>query len=1328
MTVEEEPGKNGIKLTKFSTNNRVSDSPPPSYTDLQVEIQDGKDKKKDEKKSDETIQKIGYTGLYRYANAMDKLYLLLGSIGAVVHGVSMPVLFIIFGDITDVFVDSAKYEACNYNFNLCKAMNMTPQSWTQQDFDDDVAASADNFEQQVTIQCIWFAGLAVVAWVFGWMQVTFWVLQASRQRKVIRSEFFKSILRQNIGFYDINQTGELTTRLADDTEKIYQGMNDKVSQVIMNVSRTIAGLVIAFVYSWKLALVILACTPLLGASTVVMFKITAAFTEKELNAYAKAGNIAEEVISSMRTVAAFGGQFKEIERYSKNLNAARAVGIRKSALFGLALGSLYIIMFGMYGLAFWYGSTLVFSGELDVGDLLTSFFSALIGAFALGIAGSNVEYFGSAQAAAFKVFQIIDRQPEIDSMSNEGHKPDKFEGRIEFKNVNFYYPSRQDLQILKNVSITAEVGKTTALCGQSGCGKSTCIQLVQRFYDPKSGVIEIDGMDIRTLNVGWLRTQIGVVAQEPVLFSTTIAENIRYGREDVTMDEIIAASKQANAYNFIMKLPDKFETVVGEGGGQMSGGQKQRIAIARAIVRNPKILLLDEATSALDTESESIVQRALENASQGRTTIVIAHRLSTIRNSDKIIGFHEGEALESGSHEELLKLDKGVYQNLCNMQSSGPIEDDEEGEDDVITDLPDIETATDHKKSVKARRRTVSEQSTKSVKSQSAAEEDKKKKEEEEDEEEKKELQQEFSFSRVMAMNKPELGYIILGCIAAGVNGGAQPVFAIIFADVLNVFSGTDREKQEADIILYSLLFVAIGAALFVANIVQAWMFGISGENLTMRLREKGFRSMLRQEMGYFDDHKNSTGALCTRLATDASSVKGATGMRAGTIVQALLGMGVALGIAFAYGWELTLFTFAFVPFMVIAGALEAQQMVGEQGKEKDAFEVSGSIATETTLNIRTVASLTKEKYFYEKYNEAVEQPYIMSIKKGIRFGFFFGFSQSIAFFAYAGVFRFGAWLVTINRMTFDNVFKCLMAVIFGAFSVGQASSFVPDYATAQIAASRLFRLFDRTPPIDSYDESGEKPENMDGHFTFSNIVFNYPTRPDVLVLKGLNAEVKPGQTVALVGQSGCGKSTCIQLLERFYDPNEGTVTLDNNMNTKSVNINFLRGKMGIVSQEPVLFDCSIAENIRYGDLANKHSMEEVITAAKNANIHNFIDGLPDKYETNVGSKGAQLSGGQKQRVAIARALLRNPKVLLLDEATSALDTESEKIVQEALDNASKDRTCIIIAHRLSTIKNADVILVLENGVVVESGNHEQLIAQKGSYFSLVNAQLNSKH
>ncbi|MED6233000.1 Multidrug resistance protein 1 [Ataeniobius toweri] len=289
--------------------------------------------------------------------------------------------------------------------------------------------------------------------------------------------------------------------------------------------------------------------------------------------------------------------------------------------------------------------------------------------------------------------------------------------------------------------------------------------------------------------------------------------------------------------------------------------------------------------------------------------------------------------------------------------------------------------------------------------------------------------------------------------------------------------------------------------------------------------------------------------------------------------------------------------------------------------------------------------------------------------------------------------------------------------------AVGEANSFAPNYAKAKISASHLIMLLNKEPEIDNLSEEGESPDIFDGNVSFEHVKFNYPSRPDVPILRGLNLRVKKGETLALVGSSGCGKSTTIQLLERFYDPREGRVVMDS-IDVKQLNIHWLRSQIGIVSQEPVLFDCTLAENIAYGDNSRSVTLEEIEAAAKAANIHNFIDELPQKYNTQAGDKGTQLSGGQKQRIAIARAILRNPKVLLLDEATSALDTESEKVVQDALDQASKGRTCIIVAHRLSTIRNAERIAVFQGGVVVEQGTHQQLLAKKGVYHMLVTTQL----
>eukprot|EP00079_Xenopus_tropicalis_P036315 XP_017950086.1 PREDICTED: ATP-binding cassette sub-family B member 5 isoform X11 [Xenopus tropicalis] len=306
--------------------------------------------------------------------------------------------------------------------------------------------------------------------------------------------------------------------------------------------------------------------------------------------------------------------------------------------------------------------------------------------------------------------------------------------------------------------------------------------------------------------------------------------------------------------------------------------------------------------------------------------------------------------------------------------------------------------------------------------------------------------------------------------------------------------------------------------------------------------------------------------------------------------------------------------------------------------------------------------------------------------------------------------------------MNVEEVFLVFSVITFGAMTLGNTLSFAPDYAKAMSAARYLFALFEREPTIDSFSQQGQKPEYFSGSLEFRNVSFNYPTRSDVAVLRDLCIKVESGQTVAFVGSSGCGKSTSVQLLQRFYDPQEGEMLLDD-VDAKCFNVQWLRSQMGIVSQEPVLFDCSIAENIAYGDNSRTVSMDEIQSAAKAANIHSFIQGLPLKYETLVGAKGTQLSGGQKQRIAIARALIRAPKILLLDEATSALDNESEKVVQQALDQARKGRTCILIAHRLTTVQNADIIVVMNKGKIIEHGSHQELLGKHGAYYDLVNAQ-----
>ncbi|KAJ3256598.1 ATP-binding cassette, sub-B (MDR TAP), member 4 [Boothiomyces macroporosus] len=917
-------------------------------------------------------------------------------------------------------------------------------------------------------------------------------------------------------------------------------------------------------------------------------------------------------------------------------------------------------MFNIYALTFWYGNTLV-PDPMHTGDVLNVFFAIIIGSFSLGNATPHITAIASALGAANGIFETIDRVSPIDALSPKGEKLESAKQDIEFKDIDFHYPSRKDVPILKKFNLKVKTGQTVALVGLSGSGKSTIVKLLERFYDPVSGSVLLGSTDIRNLNISWLRSNIGMVTQEPVLFDTTIKENIILGLDaehanapDLS-DRIENACRQANCWDFIQKLPDKLDTKVGEAGGMLSGGQKQRIAIARAIIKNPSIILLDEATSALDTESERVVQAALETAAANRTTIIIAHRLSTVKNANLIVVMDAGEIIEQGTHAELLEK-KGNYYNLVQAQE---LKTEDPQSPKITASSPAAEAEAIKKADLQTPDKGVVVLSL------------------DKDNEKAKKPEGKLNYGRLMAYNKPEYGLMALGIFGALCNGGIQPVFAIIFSKVLTIL-GTSLTNT------YSLIFVGLACGAFITNFLQLGLLKYCGEKMTRRVRYQVFVALLKQEIGFFDMEENAAGALTSKLSEEANLVMGLTGPFFGAVLQSIAGVAVGLIIAFISCWQLSLVILGMVPLIAAAGYMQLQALVGFGSKTKAAYEAASQKASEAIQTIRTVAVLNKEEVFYKRYLDSIVLPHQITIKGAFLTSGGFAFSQSILHFAWAVSFYYGSRLV-----------------VWGLYTTGD--NHTPDAAKAKLAAFSIFAVLDRKSLIDPTSEGGEKKEKVQGNVSVKNARFTYPARPDVEVLKGLSLDAFVGKTVALVGQSGCGKSTVMGLLERWYDPSSGTITFDN-------------------IEEPVLFNVSIRDNIAYGATGSVDELA-IQEAAKLANIHEFIIGLPDKYDTLVGEKGGQISGGQKQRIAIARALIRDPRLLLLDEATSALDSESEKVVQEALDNAAKGRTTIVIAHRLSTIQNADLILVVGGGAVIESGTHFELLEQKGSYYQLVNQQ-----
>ena len=766
------------------------------------------------------------------------------------------------------------------------------------------------------------------------------------------------MLRQDVAWYDTNTSTDFASRLTEDLNKLQEGIGEKLGMLFFFTGTFILSIIVAFVYGWDLTLVILSMMPLMVIFGGMAAKVQTSFAEKEMEAYGQAGSIAEEVLSAVRTVVAFGGQSKEIERYDQKLEGAKTKGIFRGMLTGLSGGLTFGIMYAVYGLGFWYGIKCVMDDRdsqecLDCnnifdtsisnstkpqedffkcytdcqsytpGALLTVFFSVLIGGFQIGMSAPYAEALTTSRSAAGKIYRIIARVPEIDSSSNQGEQPKHLIGDIKFNKVFFNYPSRKDVKILQGFSLDVPRGKTVALVGSSGCGKSTCIQLVQRFYDPESGSVELDGVNIKDLNIGWLRDHIGVVGQEPVLFDLTIKENIKLGNFNATDKDIEKACKEANAYNFIEKLPKGLETLVGEAGTQMSGGQKQRIAIARALVRDPQILLLDEATSALDTESEKVVQVALDKARTGRTTLVVAHRLSTIRTADIIVAIDAGQVKEMGTHEELMEK-KGLYHSLVMRQTAGTTsaqgeltKEKEENEEKEKIDT--IELKENRSPSTKGRHETLVKQELPKI-----------------------------QVARLFKRNSPEWLYILVGVLASCGMGAVMPVFSILFGEVLGVLAYEDTQKARDESIKFSLMFCGLAVYSLVIMLFQGWMFAISGENLTKRLRTDAFEAMLSQEMGWYDLAENNTGSLCARLSGDAAKVQGATGARVGSILQGIAGIVLAIILGIYYNWKLGLVCSIFFPLMIGATMAEMMIIQGVDTVEVAAFEKSAKV----TLNV----------------------------------------------------------------------------------------------------------------------------------------------------------------------------------------------------------------------------------------------------------------------------------------------------------------------------------------------------------------------------------------
>ena len=1099
-------------------------------------------------------------------------------------------------------------------------------------------------------------------------------------QKQLRRRLYDKIVNLGPGYSGRQRSGELVLTLVDGVEQLETYFGEYLPQLLISALTPL--MIFAFVAFLDLpvAIILLVAALVSLVAPSAWHKFDTKRSIERQQAYAAFASDFLDGIQGLATLKSFGQSGSRIE-----LLKERAFELFRSTMWVLATNSLSrgitdisIAVGAAAGLG--YGAYRVIDGEMELTTLLI-------------ILMMGVEIFRPMRdlrtvlhqgmvglSAAQGVYKILDAEPVVLDEHSENDTA-RLEPTIHFESVSFSYP--EHTQIVHDcLNFKISKGERVGIVGSSGCGKSSIVKLLLRFHDPVQGSISIGGKDLRNISFDQLRSEISVVNQDTFLFHGTIEENIRMGRPEASKIEVTHAANNANIHEFVKTLPEGYQTIIGEKGIKLSGGQRQRVAIARALLRDTPILILDEALSAVDAENEYVIQQALDRLMKDRTTIVLAHRLSSVIKCDRILVIDHGKIVESGPHATLMKK-AGMYSALMNEQVR-----EAESKELVSGEVEPM--------FVKAEPEEQLEESMLNLPTEGIIKAEG--------------LNWKQLIVELMRHIMPWKGRLVLtfcfGVLRVLAFIGVGVFSALI---VLALKNGTDFT-----FLLTGLMVVAPLSGIL--HWLESWVAHDMAFRLLADMRINVFRKLDQLAPAYLV--RRRTGDLMGIATQDVELVEYFFAHTVAPVfVSILIPVAVVTFLTTVNLWmALALLPFLFAvclsPFLMRAKV----DQLGSKSRE-----ASGELSAHA---IDTIQGLAEIVAFQQEEQRGKAFDSLTNRHIGIRLPFFRELTlqrtilEVITGWGGLAVVCTGALLTTYG--SFDAGILPLLTIL-------AMSAFLPVSEIAQIgrqladtlgATRRVYAL--ENEPVIITDGDGEALSDFSAGFSFRNVSFSYTGR-SMSVLQNLNFDIPVGKTLALVGPSGAGKTSLAQLLMRFWDPEKGSILL-NGIELRDFKLEDLRSRIALVAQDTYLFNNSLRENIL---VAKPDATElELSEAVKLSALSEVIQSLPDGLETMVGERGSSLSGGQRQRVAIARAFLKDAPFLILDEATSHLDALSENTVHKALDLLKTNRTTIIIAHRLSTIRNADQIIVLNKGCIVETGSHQELLQKRGLYRQLVSKQL----